>query len=206
MTVQAQQQDSTESKFFVGVGLSTTGYQVMGKPKYLVVRGIAPIVNVYFGYQLSKRSTLQVGLGYGMNETSNWYNNRYVSGDSVVDNYEEHSQNIKAVVVPVTFKFTPFNPDKRLQLYANASMVPVLGHIKARASEDVDGSTTLIYDEKMYSVSMIATAGLTLNYRFSKRLDAYIDGILFYKNFQFDRPNPNFLDYASAGIGLNYRL
>ncbi len=130
--------DSTENKIFIGAGLSSTVYEVMGKPKYLLVNGVIPVVNVHFGYRISKRSTIQVGLGYGINELKGSYLSRYVSADSIYDGV--HEQNTQAVVVPITLKLTPFAPYKRLQLYANASIVPVLGHIKARASESLYGS------------------------------------------------------------------
>lgn len=93
-----------------------------------------------------------------------------------------------------------------MQLYANASLVPVLGHIKARATESLNGSSNVLYDEEMYSLNVIATGGLTLSYKFSDRLDAYIDAVLLYKNFNFDRPNRRFYENKSVGIGINYSL
>jgi hypothetical protein len=210
VVAQAQQQDSVKSlpvpekKSFIGVGLSNTGYYVAGKRKYEVMGGVMPFLTLHYGYRLSKRATFQLGVGYGRNEMSLYGGGTYVSPDSV-SSIESH-QNIRAIVFPLTLKYTPFNPYKRFQLYGNVSLAPVIGNIKARATENYRNSSTQLYDEEMSSITVIATAGLTLNYRLNNKLSLFADGILFYKNFQFDRPNPNFLDYASAGVGLNYRL
>ena len=61
ITAKAQQlpsPDSTEKRTFVGVGLSTTGYQVMGKTKFDFIGGVTPFLNVYYGYKVSKRATI----------------------------------------------------------------------------------------------------------------------------------------------------
>lgn len=195
--------DSTEKRTFIGIGLSSTAYQVMGKPKYRIVTGVIPFATLHYGYKLSKRATIQAGIGYGGNESVG-YSLRYISPDSVYD--EKYTQIVRALVLPITFKFTPFDIRKRLQLYGNASITPVIGHVKAKAEETFEGSTNILYDEKMPSVTVIATAGLTLNYKLSKRIDIYADGNLLYHNFRFKRANRRWLDDASAGIGINYRL
>ena len=129
---------------------------------------------------------------------------RFISPDSIYD--KESYQLLRAIVFPVTLKFTPFNPNKRLQIFANASIAPVFGHIKAKATENYKGEiSTVLYDEETTSLTLISTAGLTLNYRLSKRLDGYIDGLLWYKNLNFQRPDPYYKP-KSVGVGLNYRL
>ncbi|MHA6248680.1 outer membrane beta-barrel protein [Pontibacter sp. CAU 1760] len=195
--------DSTESRYFVGLSLSSNSYPVMGDRKYKTFGSIIPIANVYYGYRLSKRATVQVGIGYGVNGGSG-YGIDYISADSVYHTYDY--QRLRGIAVPITFKFTPFNPHKRLQLYAHASIAPIFGHIKARATRELDGAETVLYDEQSMTFDLIATGGLTLNYRLSKRLDLYADATLLYKNFYFSRPAWNYYEGKSAGIGINYNL
>ncbi|WP_242921480.1 hypothetical protein [Pontibacter liquoris] len=199
--------DSAESKFFVGIVVSNTSYPIMGEHKYEFFGSITPFVNINYGYKLTKRATIQLGIGYGGNEMKGGTMSRYISPDSVYD--KESYQQIRAIVLPVTFKFTPFNPYKRLQLYANASVAPVFGHIKARATENYKGEvSTVLYDEQSMTFDLVATAGLTLNYKISKSLTGYVDAILLYKNFDFQRPPApgRYLENKSAVIGLNYNL
>lgn len=195
--------DTTESRFFVGLSLSSNHYPIMGDRKYKSFGGIMPIANVYYGYRLSKRATVQIGIGYGANEIGGGYN-EFISADSAYDVYT--TKRIRGIPVPTTFKFTPFNPHKRLQLYAHASIAPIFGHIKARATRELDGAETVLYDEQSMTFDLIATGGLTLNYRLSKRLDLYADATLLYKNFYFSRPAWNYYEGKSAGIGINYNL
>lgn len=128
--------DSTEKRPFIGAELSTTGYYVIGKPKYEVMMGVMPYLTAHYGYQLSKRTIIQAGIGYGANEGT-VYSSRYVSADSVYD--VRSTQDIKALVIPVTLRYTPFNTKKRLQLYMHATLAPVIGHIKASSTENLDG-------------------------------------------------------------------
>lgn len=203
MAQQLPTPDSTESRFFVGIGLNITHYPIMGDLKYKYFVGIKPFANINYGYRLSKRATIQLGIGYGANKGSVTYG-RYVSADTIYE--ETNYQHIRGIVLPVTLKFTPFNPNRRLQLYANASLAPIFGHIKAKASESYEGITTVLYDEQSSTFDIVATAGLTLNYKISKRLDGYIDGILFYKNLNFQRPARRVYENKSVGIGINYNL
>jgi len=201
---QSPSPDSTESRFFVGIGLNITHYPIMGNlVKYKYFGGIKPFVNINYGYRLSKRATIQLGIGYGANEINGSYG-RYVSADTTYEVADY--QHIRGIVLPVTLKLTPFNPNRRLQLYANASLAPIFGHIKAKATESFEGNTTVVYDEQSPTFDIVATAGLTLNYKISKRLDGYVDGILFYKNLNFQRPARRFYEHKSVGIGINYNL
>lgn len=186
--------DSTESRYFVGMSLSSTSYPIMGDRKYESFGGILPIANVYYGYKLSKRSTVQLGIGYGANELEAFSSTKH------------RYHRIRGIALPLTFKYTPFNPHRRLQLYVNASIAPVFGHIKAKATEEIDGVPTLLYDEQSPTFDLVATAGFTLNYSISKRLDLYADVILLYKNFYYNRPAWNYYQGKSAGVGVNYRL
>jgi opacity protein-like surface antigen len=193
--------DSTAGRSFIGASISTVSYPVMGKPEYGFTGVVNPYLNLYYGYKLSKRATIQLGLGYGYNEVKWVTLSRVVSRDSIYSG--EYYQKINALVLPVTFKFTPFNPNKRLQLYANASIAPVLGHIEARATESYRGEMTeVLYDEKTTSLTLVANAGLTLNYKLSQRLDGYVDGSLWSNNLSSRRNYKG----VSVGIGVNYRL
>ncbi|MCX2740483.1 outer membrane beta-barrel protein [Pontibacter anaerobius] len=199
---QASNPDSTDNKFFVGVGLSNTSYPIMGELKHESFSAIKPFVIVNFGYRLNKRTAIQIGLGYGANEI-NGYTTAVSNGK--YGNFHKY-QRIRGVVTPLTLKWTPFNPYKRLQLYANASLAPVFGHMKTRATETYDEDITVLYDEKFYTFDLVATAGLTLNYRLNKRIDLYADGILFYKNFFFEPRSSSIYEGKSVGAGLNYNL
>ncbi|MBF9255679.1 outer membrane beta-barrel protein [Pontibacter sp. 172403-2] len=203
MAQQSPSPDSTESRFFVGIGLNITHYPIMGEDKYLYFGGIKPFVNINYGYRLSKRATIQLGIGYGANEINGSYG-RYVSADTTYEVADY--QHIRGIVLPVTLKLTPFNPNRRLQLYANASLAPIFGHIKAKATESFEGTSTVVYDEQSPTFDIVATAGLTLNYKISKRLEGYMDGILYYKNLNFQRPARRFYENKSVGIGINYNL
>ncbi|WP_033316636.1 outer membrane beta-barrel protein [Pontibacter roseus] len=194
--------ESPESKSFIGIGVSTTGYYLPGKPKYEYMAGVTPFLTIHYGYSLSKRATIQAGLGYGANESSH-YTTRYVSADEI---YEVHAiQNLRAVVVPVTLKFTPLNPHRKLQLYANATLAPTVGRIKASATESIEGSSLELYNEETSAFNMVATGGLTLNYKMTSRLEGFVDGMLFYKNLH-SRGTLHNQKPMSVGIGLNYRL
>ncbi|WP_299758852.1 hypothetical protein [uncultured Pontibacter sp.] len=86
--------NSTKGKTFVGASISTTGYYVAGKAKYKVMAGVMPYLNIHYGYRLSKRATIQAGLGYGANEVTS-YGTRFVLADS--SHYEtRQTQNIRA--------------------------------------------------------------------------------------------------------------
>lgn len=194
--------DITENKLFVGVGISNTNYPIMGETKHEVINTIVPIANVHVGYKLNKRTTVQLGIGYGANEINGY--RIAVSGGNYGDFHRY--ERIRGIVTPLTVKWTPFKPYKRLQLYANASLAPVFGHMKARATETYDEEVITLYDDKFYTFDLVATAGLSLNYRLNKRLDIYADGILLYKNLYFLPASGNYFRGKSAGIGLNYNL
>lgn len=194
--------DSTVSRSVLGIELSTVAYEVKGKPKYKATNSIVPFVALNYGYRLNKRTILQVGLGYGVNALKS-YSSRFVSADSIYDVIRE--QHTHAFVTPVTLKFTPFNPHRRLQLFANASVVPVFGRIEAKESESFGDAQTILYDETISSVTMIATVGLTLNYKISKRLDGYLDGLVWYKNLSYKSAEA-FKNTIPVKLGLNYNL
>jgi hypothetical protein len=194
--------DSTYVMAYFGANINTTGYPIKGDSKYRYFSGITPIINLHYGYKLSKRSTIQVGIGYGANKI-NGASIRYVSADSVYEEYT--SQHVKGIVTPLTFKFNPFSTYNRLQVLVNASLVPIFGHIKAKATESLDGDIEVLYNEESKTFDLVATAGLTVNYKLNNRLDIYLDGLLAYKHFQFQRPD-RYYKPRSVGIGINFNL
>lgn len=195
---------SPESKYFIGIGLNNTQYPIMGEPKHESFSTIIPMVNVNVGYQLNKRTTIQIGVGYGANEINGVGTGSLRDGELGMSYRYQH---IRGIVTPLTLKWTPFNTYKRLQLYANASLAPIFGHMKARATDVYGEDVILLYDDKFYTFDLSATVGLTLNYKINKRFEGYIDGILMNKNLYFQRPTTSFFtQQASIGIGLNYRL
>lgn len=195
--------DSTVSKSFIGASVSSASFSVMGKPKYESIGNIVPIANLYYGYRLSKRATIQLGFGYGAN-TLNSASLRYVNQDTIYTVVK--SQEVRGVILPLTLKFTPFNPYRRLQVYINASLTPVIGHIKARATEELEGYTKTLYDEEISTFDLIATGGFTVNYKLNERLDLYADAIFLYKNLNYEKPFRNHYEGKSVGVGLNYNL
>ncbi len=194
--------DSSEKRTFIGAELSTTGYYVIGKPKYMFKMGVMPYLTVHYGYQLSKRASIQAGIGYGAN-MGTIYSSRYASADSVYD--VTGTQDIKALVMPVTLRFTPFNPQKRLQLYMHATLAPVIGHIKASSSESFDGNTKEVYNENYNSLNVVATAGLSADYKISNRYTGFINSTLFYQNLH-KRGRVHQSQPFYFGIGVNYNL
>ncbi len=175
----------------------------MGEAKHESFSAIMPIVNANFGYIVSKRATVQIGIGYGANEI-NGYGTGSLRNGEIGEVYKY--QYIQGVVTPLTLKWTPFNPHKRFQLYINASLAPIFGHMETRSTETHGNDVTVYYDEKFYTFDLVATAGLTLNYKLSKRINLYADGILFYKNFNFESRSSSIYEGKSIGIGLNYNL
>jgi hypothetical protein len=192
---------STQSKIYLGASLSNISYMMI-KDQPRESGSFSPIVFLNAGYQLNKRTILQVGVGYDQSKfdgTAIYYK----SADSTI--YLNDYRQTRGLAIPLTVRFTPFNPDKKLQLYGTASIIPVYGTIKAHRTEEMDGIKNTTYDADVSVFNLIGTAGVMLNYRISGRLDGYIEGNLGYKNLS------KFSNYAnsrprSIGIGLNYKL
>lgn len=190
-----------KNNFFVGGMISSIGYDVKGKTKYGSL-GVSPSLLVHVGYQISERASIQVGLGYGKDVFFRNSFRRY-SSDSI---YVAHKMSqVKALVTPITLKITPFNPQKRLQLYANTALVPLIGSIRANSNEIRNSEFKRLYNEHIYSFNLVATAGLTVNYRFNSRFDAFIDSELVSISLH-DLKKPAFDNHIPLGIGINYRL
>ncbi|WP_162056173.1 outer membrane beta-barrel protein [Pontibacter pamirensis] len=211
VSVQAQQQGASEPpskvkrETFVGVGISVVPYEAVGNPKYRDMHGLGlPFITLHYGYRLSKRTSIQVGLGYGFNEMSMGGTSRYIKADSIY--MKQSQQSISAVIAPIRLNYTPFNPNRRLQLSGHVSIAPVYRHIQARSTESLNGGSEPIelYNDNSSSFTVVATAGLALSYRLSNRLSVYGEGTLSY--FNFESQNARTLKNGSKGIGINYRL
>lgn len=211
LSVQAQQptkdkpDEAAGSSSFLEVRVSAMPYEAVGKPKYYRMQGLGlPFISLHYGYRLSERATVQVGLGYGFNEMSGGGTARIISIDSIY--FEQHFQRITAISVPFMIAYTPFNPNRRFQIYGNLSLAPVYRRITARASQSLQGKyeNMELYNDESSSFTLVAMAGVTANYRLSKRLSVLADCSLSYFNFEYQ--NPQSFRNNSKGIGLNYRL
>jgi len=192
---------SARSKFYIGASFSNTSY--------LLIRDtpqesgtFAPIALLNAGYQLNKRTILQVGVGYGQHKLDGRANH-YKSADSTI--YSHNYRRTWGVAVPITIRYTPFNPDKRLLLYGTASLIPAFGSVESFRTEEKDGVKNTIYSSHGMAFNVMATAGLMLNYRISKRLDGYIEANIFNRSLNqlSNYPNPR---PKSVGLGLNFKL
>lgn len=188
-------------KYYVGASISNISYMMVNEQPR-VSGSFSPVAFINAGYYLNKRTVLQLGIGYGQSEydLGSIY---YKSADSTI--YYEGYRKTRGFGIPLTVRFTPFNPAKRLQLYATASLIPVFGTVKLNRTQELYGVKETIYDTDASVFNLLGTAGLMLHYRINDRLDAYIEGNLVYKNFtRFD-------NYAnsrpkSLGVGMNYKL
>lgn len=200
-----QQQDSIKSpfaegsRFYTGAELSTISY-VMGH-RLKAVGGITPIVHANFGYRLSRRMNVQVGLAYGGTD-ENHESIYYKTEDTTL--YMKDSWSSSGLAVPLTVQFTPFNPNRKFQLYATASLIPVIGEVNQQHSETFEGETKITFNAHDKGMNLLATAGLVLNYRFSKRFEGYGKANLLYK--EVGRYNLYAERTKSIAIGINYNL
>lgn len=188
------------SRFYVGLELSSISY-LMANYETQVGGMFTPIVHVNAGYRLSKRANLQLGLTYDR-ERDNFESVYYKSADSTI--YRSFQTDYRGMAIPLTLQYTPFNPNRRLNFFATASLVTVLGKVHQRQTAMLDRETEILFDAYESGVYALATAGLLLNYRLSRHLEGYAKANLLYKD-----PG-HYSDYAkkakSLGIGLNYNF
>lgn len=197
------QPDTTERRFYVGLGVNNTSYLVTADYSQFMSGNVTPIIYANWGYRLSNRTIIQIGASYGENELD--AGSIYVkSTDSLV--YKTNFSKTKGVAVPITIRFTPFNPHKRIQLYATASVAPVMGTVsRYRADSMNKASPTILEDRKVSFFSVFATGGLMLNWKMSSRFESYAEGNFLYKNLS---NQSNYADSKpiSFGLGLNYKF
>lgn len=201
----AQQSDTTNSsinkKLSIGAQYSTVTYMLKSS-KVRESGGLTPRVFINGSYNLNKRTILQIGLGYSSIDfdARSIY---YKSADSVI--YNTDYRRTRGFAVPVTGRYTPFNPGKRLQLYATISVVPAFGIIENYIASEMNGIKTIQQDSETSVFNVFATAGLMLNFKINNRFDSFLEGNLLYKNIGM---HSNYADSKpkSVGIGINYKL
>jgi hypothetical protein len=145
---------------------------------------------------------VQVGLTYGRDKEDVLSGIYYGYNDTIINHYR--SKNSYGMAMPLTVQFTPFNPNRKVQLYATASFIPILGSTWHQNSEEFEGNRVVTFESDDAGVYAIVTAGLQLNYKINNRFEGYGKANLYYKNVN------QFTDYArqarSVAIGLNYNL
>lgn len=192
--------DSTRSKFYIGVELSSVSYVVADY--YKKVGGtFTPLAHVHVGYRLSERASLQVGLAYGATD-DNYESIYYKAADSTI--YRSTRLSNRGLAIPLTLQLTPFNPGRRLNFYATASLVPIIGEVRDQRSETLDGKTDIKYSAYDSGIYTVATAGVVLNYKISKSFEVYGKANLLYKELK--RESEYAKQARSVAIGLNYNL
>lgn len=203
MAQQADTANTTGSRYFVGVGASTIGYNLEYKhePKGGDSR---PIATVYVGYKLNRRASVQIGFSYAGNRSNNEY--IYVEAqDKLI--YHSEISHTRAVAIPVTFKYGIFYPFRRLQFYGTAFITPIISTTSLKKTERRDDVTTLTYNAKASGFNAYLTAGLGLNYSISKRLDGYGEIHLLNRSFNRGLAKKDEYPYpGSLAIGLNYNF
>ncbi|MET3539455.1 hypothetical protein ABID22_000156 [Pontibacter aydingkolensis] len=187
------------SRFYVGVEFSSIYYRMV-KDERTVSGEIIPVAHFNLGYRLSKRVQLELGVTYGRNKDNVLRGTYYGYNDTIIHHYEgwKHS----GIAVPLTVKYTPFNLSRRLNLHATASLIPVLGEVNQQLSEVYKGETKITYDAHDSGLYLHATAGLLLNYKLSKKLEAYTKANLFIEDLRIK----NYYRPKSLSLGLNYNL
>lgn len=209
LSTQAQEQDSvklsaTENKLYVGIGLSNISYMLVHDGLGNVSGSIEPWITPYVGYRLTPRLNVQIGIGYGKSK-EHFGAEYYESQDNEGLTYWNTYNTTWGVTVPVTLQFTPFNPNKRLQLYATAKFVTVFGSTEIQGVKRYAGTSTVSEGEGS-EVNAFFVGGLLLKYKINERLDAYVEGNFLYKDLR--RKNNNYANSRpmSLGLGLDYKL
>ncbi|NDK54763.1 hypothetical protein [Pontibacter fetidus] len=131
----SSEKEIQSGKSAIDIRLSVLPYDAVGTPEYRMPALDVPFIHLSYIQRLSDRANLQIGIGYGMNEAQQAGVSRHIKADSIY--MKETYQHLSAVAIPFTFKWTPFNPGKRLQFYGSASFTPLYRHIKARATESL---------------------------------------------------------------------
>jgi hypothetical protein len=193
--------DSTSSKVYAGIELTTITYSLANAEKHLGV-GVNPYAQFNLGYRVSNRMNVQIGIGYGRDKVSRLESIYYGHGDTII--YRYNSRNNYGLAIPLTAQYTPFNPGRRLNIYATTSLIPVFGEVNQQESETYEGETKVTYEGHDSGLYLLATAGLVLNYKISNRFEGYGKANLLYKDLS------GYSYYAerakSIAIGLNYNF
>ena len=187
------------SRFYAGVEFSSIYYRMV-KDRRTVSGEIIPVAHFNLGYRLSKRVQLELGLSYGRNRGDELRGTYYGYNDTII--YHSESWEHRGVAMPLTIKYTPFNLNKRLNLYGTASLIPVIGEVNRQLSETYEGERTVTYSAHDSGLYLHATAGLLLNYKFSKKLEGHTKANLLIEDLKIK----NYYRPKSLSVGLNYNL
>ncbi len=207
-SLQAQTQDSIKTaipfskKLYIGVGLSNISYMLVHKSP-AISGSVEPWVTPHIGYKVTPRLDVQIGIGYGKDK-EHYGTKFYENKDDDELTYWDEYNTTWGLTVPLAVHFSPFNPNKRLQLYATTKVVTVFGATNIKSIEkradvatvsEIEGSETNIF----------FIGGLLLKYKINKHFDTYVEGNFIYKDL---RHNNNYANSRplSIGIGLNYNL
>lgn len=204
----AQQADSVKSvaadkKLYVGIEFNTVSYMLRYDERK-ISGSVEPVATLHVGYRLNRRLNVQVGIGYDRDK-EDFPREYYENEDDTELTYQNEYNTTSGLAIPVSFQFTPFNPARRLQLYAKAAFVPVFGSTRLQNVKRKGDVSTILYDVEASGTNLFFIGGLLLKYRISNRLDGYVEGNLIYKDML--RQN-NYADSApkSVGIGINYNF
>ncbi len=184
MAQQRTAPDSTNKKFYVGVGASSIGFNLeyQDEPKSGDFR---PVISLHGGYKLNKRVSLQIGFSYGNNTDK--YDYVYVEAQDKLIYYSEISQT-RAIAIPVTLKYGFLYPFRHLQFYGTTILTPIISSTSLKKTEQREDVTTVTYNTKASGFNAYLTAGFGLNYTISKRLDMYGELHLLHRSFNRDWP------------------
>ena len=188
-----------KTKFFLGIRLNTTSHKLIyNKAPY--TGDFAAIPSIQFGYHISKRTSMQIGIAYGNHQFDTWAIYRTADG-KLQENYIYSKTH--AVVVPLTLRYILSNPNRRLQVFGSASFIPTYGTISSKKTEKHDDITTVTYNASTSGLNAFITAGVGLDYHISRRFEGYGEVILINNNLQ-DKLRLN--AFKSLGLGVNYKL
>lgn len=192
-----------EKKLYIGASLNTVSY-MMGYKHGRVSGSIEPVITLHAGYQLTRRLSVQIGAGYDKDKENFAQEGYEYEGDTELTRWNQYNT-AKGLATPVSFYFTPFNPNRKLQLYATASIVPVFGSVKLKHIKSKGGATDILFEDDASGMNLFFTAGLMLKYKINDRLEGYLEGNLIYKDL-LQRNNYADSNPKSIGAGLNYKL
>ncbi len=212
MAQRADPDAAIQRRFYAGVGLSSISYHIYYKePKtsgYLPSGYFVPFA-ANFGYRLSDKATLQVGIAYGADKSQDsWF-----PGGQDTLLYEMASRT-RVVAVPVAARVTVFKVYKRFPVYATGTIMPAYGITRLKTIE-TRGTETTASQERDSGLNVFTTAGLGFNYRLSNRLQGYVEILPF--KYNLTGRNSRDLDweqhastsrrlYKSLGAGVNCSL
>ncbi|GAA4295357.1 outer membrane beta-barrel protein [Nibribacter koreensis] len=208
----AQEQDSANTgnyKFYVGVGLPNFQYQVSyddSPKKTLFLSGEFLPIDIHFGYKISRRASVQLGLAYGRRtrESQTYGTPLNGNGQTVYHDYYERTRGFG---IPVTGRFVFLNANRKMPIYVVAAVTPafISSHFSETTTEN--NVTTTLYDEHNKGMDLFANAGFGLNYRVQRRLNGNVEFLLFKRNLtsqNFDLHGEQWLERLIGSLSLSF--